>query len=55
MDHGLVPKILRVPGSADIAMVSIEQNDGFPHSGISGKIISYGELIQHGRLLLKVV
>ncbi|CCD68799.1 CUB_2 domain-containing protein [Caenorhabditis elegans] len=41
MDHGLVPKILRVPGSADIAMVSIEQNDGFPHSGISGKIISY--------------
>ncbi|EGT59235.1 hypothetical protein CAEBREN_13291 [Caenorhabditis brenneri] len=41
MDHGLVPKILRVPGSAIVTVVSVEPNDGFPHSGISGKIIPY--------------
>ncbi|CAI5455948.1 unnamed protein product [Caenorhabditis angaria] len=42
MDHGLVPKILRVNQStAFLAMVSIDQNDGFPHSGIFGKVISY--------------
>ncbi|UMM43154.1 hypothetical protein L5515_018747 [Caenorhabditis briggsae] len=41
MDHGLVPKILRVPGNAIVTMVSVEPNDMFPHSGISGKIIKY--------------
>uniref|UniRef100_A0A1I7TR56 CUB domain-containing protein n=1 Tax=Caenorhabditis tropicalis TaxID=1561998 RepID=A0A1I7TR56_9PELO len=41
MDHGLVPKILRVPGETTLTIVSVEPNDGFPHSGISGKAIPY--------------
>ncbi|EFP09746.1 hypothetical protein CRE_21960 [Caenorhabditis remanei] len=42
MDHGLLPKILRVPGNISVTIASLEPNDGFPHSGISGKMIPYG-------------
>ncbi|CAI2355942.1 unnamed protein product [Caenorhabditis sp. 36 PRJEB53466] len=41
MDHGLVPKILRVPGNATVTIVSIEPNDGFPHAGIAAKLLPY--------------
>ncbi|KAF1748771.1 hypothetical protein GCK72_025238 [Caenorhabditis remanei] len=41
MDHGLLPKILRVPGNISVTIASLEPNDGFPHSGISGKMIPY--------------
>ncbi|CAD6187150.1 unnamed protein product [Caenorhabditis auriculariae] len=41
MDHGLIPKILRVEGSATVTLQTTKTADGFPHSGVSAKLVAY--------------